>query len=155
MLYTVNSAHEMNTEFQGSAEVTLEIKVRDFFSRRFFKESKSLLGTIFPFLNSFLPVYMSQNCASSICTANEGPVRIQCKCLVPIYVCIPRNETVHSVQPRYFQNRIIMFCQPIPTLVYLWEVYILYFQDRSVYFAAANYVDLSKEYINRSHSQTH
>jgi hypothetical protein len=30
MLYTVNSAHEMNTEFQGSAEVTLEIKVRDF-----------------------------------------------------------------------------------------------------------------------------
>lgn len=26
MLYTVNSAHEMNTEFQGSAEVTLEIK---------------------------------------------------------------------------------------------------------------------------------
>jgi hypothetical protein len=27
MLYTVGSAHEMNTEFQGSAEVTLEIKV--------------------------------------------------------------------------------------------------------------------------------
>ena len=30
MLYTVNSAHEMNTEFQGSAEVTLEIKVKSF-----------------------------------------------------------------------------------------------------------------------------
>ncbi len=30
------------------------------------------------------------------------------------FVCIPRNETL---QPRYFQNRIIMFCLPIPTFV--------------------------------------
>jgi hypothetical protein len=29
-------------------------------------------------------------------TANEGPVKIQYKCLVPIYVCISRNETVIS-----------------------------------------------------------
>jgi hypothetical protein len=86
MLYTVNSAHEMNTEFQGSAEVTLEIKVRYFFLRRFLKERKSLLGAIFSFLNSFLPFYMPVNCASSICTANEGPVRILYNCLVPIYV---------------------------------------------------------------------
>ncbi len=35
-------------------------------------------------------------------------------------LCIPRNETV---QPRYFQNRIIMFCLPIPTLMYLWDIY--------------------------------
>ncbi len=34
---------------------------------------------------------------------------------------IPRNETV---QPPYFQNRIVMFCLPIPTLIYLWEIYI-------------------------------
>ncbi len=35
--------------------------------------------------------------------------------------CIPKNETV---QPHYFQNRIIMFCLPIPTLIYLWDIYI-------------------------------
>ncbi len=52
------------------------------------------------------------------------------------HLCIPRNETV---QPPYFQNRIIMLCLPVPTLIYLWETYILYFQDRSVCFAAAKY----------------
>ncbi len=36
------------------------------------------------------------------------------------HLCIPRNETV---QPPYFQNRIIMFCLPISTLIYLWEIY--------------------------------
>jgi hypothetical protein len=59
-------------------------------------------------------------------------------------LCIPRNETV---QPRYFQNRIIMFYLPIPTLINLRFVY---FQDQSVYFAAAKYVDRTWEYINRS-----
>jgi hypothetical protein len=29
-----------------------------------------------------------------------------------------------NVQPWVFQNRIIMFCLPIPTLIYLWEIYI-------------------------------
>ncbi len=37
------------------------------------------------------------------------------------HLCIPRNETV---QPPYFQNRTITFCLPIPTLIYLWEIYI-------------------------------
>ncbi len=27
-------------------------------------------------------------------------------------------------RPHYFQNRIIMFCLPFPTVIYLWEVYI-------------------------------
>jgi hypothetical protein len=49
-------------------------------------------------------------------TANVGPVIIQYKCLVPIYVFPVRNC--------YFQNRIIMFCLPVPTLIYLGEVYI-------------------------------
>ncbi len=51
-------------------------------------------------------------------TATGGPVRIQYKCLVPIYV-FPEMKLL-------FQNRIIMFCLPVPTLirVYLWEVYI-------------------------------
>ncbi len=53
-----------------------------------------------------------------------------------------------SVQSSYFQNRIILFCLPIPTLIllyiYLCEIYI--FQDRSVYFAATKYVDGSWEF---------
>ncbi len=63
------------------------------------------------------------------------------------HLCITRNE---NEQPRYFQNRIIMFCLPVPTLMYLWEIYAVYSQDRSTYFAAAKYsnVDRSWEYIN-------
>ncbi len=37
------------------------------------------------------------------------------------YLCIPRNETVW---PLYLQNRIVMFCLPISTLMYLWAIYI-------------------------------
>jgi hypothetical protein len=49
----------------------------------------------------------------------------------------------------YFQNRIIMFCLPVPTLMqYICEIFI-YFQDRSAYSAAGNYVDQSWD-INRS-----
>ncbi len=44
-------------------------------------------------------------------TANEGPVRIQYNCLVPIYI-FPEMKC-------YFQNRIMMFCLPVPTLIYL------------------------------------
>ncbi len=51
----------------------------------------------------------------------------------------------------YFQNRLIVFCLPVATLIYLWEIYI--FQDQSAYSAAGKYVDRSWEYINRS--QTH
>ncbi len=35
-------------------------------------------------------------------------------------LCIPRNETA---QPRYFQNRIIMFCLSISRFMYLWAIY--------------------------------
>ncbi len=44
--------------------------------------------------------------------------------------CVLRNVTV---QPPSFQNRIILFCLPIPILTYLREIYCIYFQDRSVY----------------------
>jgi hypothetical protein len=37
------------------------------------------------------------------------------------HLCILRKETV---QPRYFQNRIIMFCLPIPTLISVRDLYI-------------------------------
>jgi hypothetical protein len=66
------------------------------------------------------------------------------------HLCIPRNETV---QHRYFQNRIKMFCLSIPTMIYCICERFIYFQDLSVYFAAARHVDRSWEYINRS--QTH
>ncbi len=41
-----------------------------------------------------------------------------------------------------------MFCLPVPTLIYLWEI--IYFQDRSAYSAAGKYVDWSWEYTHRS-----
>ncbi len=59
------------------------------------------------------------------------------------HLCIPRNETV---KPPYFQNRIIMFCLPNPTLIYLWEIYI--FPGSVCLFCCRKYVDRSWEYIN-------
>jgi hypothetical protein len=47
----------------------------------------------------------------------------------------------------YFQNRIIMFCLPVPTFIYLRDLWI------GLPIAAGKYVDWSLEYINRS--QTH
>ena len=51
-----------------------------------------------------------------------------------------------------FQNRIIMFCLPVPRPIYLWEIYI---SPGSVCLLCytGKYVDQSWEYINRS--QTH
>jgi hypothetical protein len=48
---------------------------------------------------------------------------------------------------RYFQNRIIMFCPPISTFMYLWAIYILYIWDMGLP------EHQSWEYIN--HSQIH
>ncbi len=50
-------------------------------------------------------------------TANEGPVRIQYKCMLPIFM--------HSQKWNcYFQNRIIIFYLPVPRLIYLWDIYV-------------------------------
>ncbi len=51
----------------------------------------------------------------------------------------------------YLQNRINMFSLPVPTLIYLWEIYI--FPGLVCLFCWRKYVDRSWEYIN--HSQTH
>ncbi len=51
----------------------------------------------------------------------------------------------------YFQNRIVMFCLPDSTLIYLWETFI--FPGSVCLSAAGKYVDRSWDYIN--HSQTH
>ncbi len=50
-------------------------------------------------------------------------------------LCIPRNKTE---RPHYFQSRIIMFCLPISTFMYLWAIYIF-----------PGLADRSWEYINR------
>ncbi len=78
------------------------------------------------------------------CTANEGPVRIEYKCLVPIYV-FPEMKLWFPKQNYYF------FVSQFIHL-YTCERFI-YFQDRSAYFAAGKYVDRSWEYKYRS--QTH
>jgi hypothetical protein len=49
-----------------------------------------------------------------ICTANEGPMRIQYKCLGPIYEFPDIKSWGLS-----FQNRIMKFCLPISTFMYL------------------------------------
>ncbi len=51
----------------------------------------------------------------------------------------------------YFQNRIIMFCLPVLTLIYLWEICM--FPGSVCLFCCGKNVDRSWEYINRS--QTH
>jgi hypothetical protein len=51
----------------------------------------------------------------------------------------------------YFQNRIKMFCLPVPTLIYLWEIYIFLGSGRL--FCCSKYVDQYWEYLNCS--QTH
>jgi hypothetical protein len=50
-------------------------------------------------------------------TANEGPVRIQYKWLVPIYV-------FPDIKLFFPKQNYIMFCLPVPTLIYLREIYI-------------------------------
>jgi hypothetical protein len=80
-------------------------------------------------------------------TANEGPVRTRYKSRSGSHLCIPINE---NVQFPYFQKRIKIFCLPIPSLIY---ISVRDFQDRSVYFAAVNYVDRSWKYINRSQTR--
>ncbi len=69
-------------------------------------------------------------CFSSY-TANEGPARIQYKCLVPVYV-FPERRLLFP-----------MFC--------LWEIYL--FPGWVCLFCCRKNVDRSWEYIN--HSQTH
>jgi hypothetical protein len=82
------------------------------------------------------------------CTANEGPYRIQYKCLFPIYV-FPEIKLCSELFPKQNYN-------VLPPYSYI-HVCICerfnYSQDRSDYFAAAQFVDKSWEYsvyVNRS-----
>ncbi len=48
----------------------------------------------------------------------------------------------------YFQNRIIMFSFSVPTLIYLWQIYIFPGSVCLFCCSAGKYVDRSREYIN-------
>jgi hypothetical protein len=73
-------------------------------------------------------------------TANEGPVRIQYKCLVPIDM-FPK---VKLLFPK--QNYNVLFPS---SYTHISVRNFQDFQDRSAYSAAGKYVDRAWEYINR------
>ncbi len=134
--------------YTGHKTLLSLLRKADFFKRKKCSIELTVLALFCHFYVWFKTFWMKQLvCTSEHCTANEWPVRIQYKCLVIIFVLFPRNK---AVQPPYFQNRIIMFCLTIPSLIFLWEIFI--FRNRYVYFAAAKYVNPSWKYMN--HSQT-
>jgi hypothetical protein len=73
-------------------------------------------------------------------TASEEPVRIQYKCLVPIYV-FPEMKLFGLVISKQNYN-------VLASNFHIHVVSDLYSQDRSAYFAAAKYTDWSWTYIN-------
>ncbi len=80
-------------------------------------------------------------------TANEGPVRIQYKCLAPIYVFPEMKLCSLLISKTELLCSVSQFLHS-----YVCERFI-YFQDQSAYSALGKYVDRYWEYINRS--QTH
>ncbi len=81
-------------------------------------------------------------------TANEGPVRIQYNCQVPIYVF-----------PEMKLRSLVISKQNYYVLSLNFHIHVsvsdLYSQDRSAYFAAAKKAGLSWEYKNRSQIHVH
>ncbi len=76
-------------------------------------------------------------------TANEGPLRTQYKCLVPIYV-FPEMKLLF---PKQNYNVLSPSSYTNISVRYLY----IYFHDLCAYSAAGKYVDRSLEYIYRSH----
>jgi hypothetical protein len=95
------------------------------------------------FSTSILSSLEPNFCAGLGRDANEGPVRTQYKCLVPIFL-FPEMKLLF---PKYNYNVL----SP-SSYTHIYERFI-YFQDRSTYSAAGKYVDQFWEYINGS--QTH
>jgi hypothetical protein len=62
-----------------------------------------------------IPVSVSLSQRHLLSTANEGPVRIQYKCLVPIYV-FPETKLCSLFISK---TEFLLFCLPIPTLIHL------------------------------------
>ncbi len=76
--------------------------------------------------------------------ASENPIEVSGSGL-----CIPRNETV---RPHYFQNRIIMFCLPISTFMYLCEWFI--YSPRSVCLFSCSQIGIPILGIHKSLTDT-
>jgi hypothetical protein len=76
--------------------------------------------------------------------AIENPIEVSGSGL-----CIPRNETV---RPHYFQNRIIMFCLPISTFMYLCEQFI--YSPRSVCLFSCSQIGIPILEIHKSLTDT-
>ncbi len=85
----------------------------------------------------------------SLYTANEGPVRIHYKCLVPIHV-FPEMKLLKLLFPKQNYN---VLSPSSYTLIYLWEIYI-FPGSVCLYPAAGKYVDRSLG-IYKSLTQTH
>ncbi len=120
----------------GPVHLTVRLTQKNMFNLLFREDIEVFVYFFKPILHSHHIIsfvskrLLNAACFSRIitCTANEGPVRIKYKCLVLIYV-LPEMKTA---RPRYFHNRIIMFCLPVSTFMYLWVIYIWF-----AYFAAA------------------
>jgi hypothetical protein len=79
-----------------------------------------------------------------VCTANEGPARIQYKCLVPIHV-FPEMKPCSLVISK--TELLCSFSQFLHSCIC---DRFIYSQDQSAYLATAKYLDRSCEYINSS-----
>ncbi len=79
--------------------------------------------------------------------ANEGPVRIQYKCLVPIYVYAEMKLLGLGISKTDLQCSVSLFPHSCICEQFIFS------RDRSAYFAAAKQADRSCEYLK--HSQIH
>ncbi len=79
---------------------------------------------------------LNLRCRKIACNANEGPVRIQYICLVPIYVfpeiklhgLVISKQNYNVLSPNFYIHSCI--CEQF-----------IYSQDQSAYFATAKYAD--------------
>ncbi len=62
----------------------------------------------------------------------------------------PANRQYLKNRNKYSQKRNRAATVPVSKFMCLWVIFILYFHDRSAYYAAGKYVDRSCEYTNRS-----
>ncbi len=82
-------------------------------------------------LDTFPAQWIVWSCLIRLHAWNSTVGVVTVKCKIPylyvdraFWILTSQYQPNETVQPLYFQNWIIMFCFPIPTLIYLWEIYI-------------------------------